>query len=87
MEWYSFKNKYPLVGEKILVLHEWLDYDFKLHQDKKSYAIYECNFTSIKKNKHIVRLVNLKQIAGEKAFNFLQSQYFSVRALHWARLG
>lgn len=92
MEWYSFFEQRPLIGERILVIREWLDYDFKLNQSKRCWAIYECNFESVKRNiygsskRTVVNLTNLEQIAGKKFVNFFQSQYFDAGDLHWARM-
>ena len=84
MDWKSFLEHLPKKGERILIIHEWADYDFELHSTKIYYTIYECNFKNIRR--YIVNLVNLKQIAGEKHNNFEKNQYISVRTLHWARL-
>mgnify|MGYP004537480721 FL=1 len=84
MNWKSFLEHLPKVGERILIIHEWGEYNFELHSTKTCYTIYECNFKSIKK--YIVNFVNLKHIAGEKCNNFEKTQYISARALHWARL-
>ena len=92
MEWHSFFEQRPLIGERILVIREWLDYDFKLNQSKRCWAIYECNFKSVKRNicgsakRTVVNLTNLEQIAGKKFVNFFQSQYFDAGDLHWARM-
>lgn len=92
MDWKTFIEQHPLRGEKILVIHEWLDYDFELHQPKRCWAIYECNYKSIKKDiyngadRSIVDLIKLKMVAGEEPVNFLISNHFAARALHWAKL-
>lgn len=84
MNWKSFFECLPKVGERILIINEWGEYNFELHSTKTCYAIYECNFKKI--TKHMVNLINLKHIAGEKCNNFEKIQYISVRLLHWARL-
>ena len=84
MKWYSFFECLPKIGERILIIHEWGEYNFELHSTKTCYTIYEGNFKNIKK--YIVNLINLKHISGEKCNNFEKTQYISARALHWARL-
>ena len=84
MNWKSFFECLPKVGERILIINEWIDYDFELNKPKRCCALYECNFKKI--TKHMVNLINLKHIAGEKCNNFEKIQYISVRLLHWARL-
>lgn len=92
MNWKAFVEQHPLRGEKILVIHEWLDYDFELKHSIRCYSIYECNFKSIKKDvyngadRSIVDLTNLKRIAGEEFDDFLTNNHFAARALHWTRL-
>lgn len=84
MEWYSFLKHLPKVGERIVIIHEWGEYNFELHSNKTCYAIYECNFKNIKK--YNVNLVNLKYIAGEKCKSFEKIQPIGARVLHWARI-
>ena len=92
MEWFNFNVKQPKVRERILVVREWVDYDFELNKPKRCWALYECNFEGIKRDirrgteRTIINLANLKYIAGEKFFNFFQNQYFVERTLHWARI-
>ena len=84
MNWKSFFECLPKVGERILIINEWGEYNFELHSNKTCYAIYECNFKNIKK--YIVNLVNLKHIDGEKFNNFEKTRHIDANALHWARL-
>lgn len=84
MNWKSFFECLPKVGERILIIHEWGEYNFELHSTKTCYTIYECNFKNIKK--YNVNLVNLKYIAGEKCKSFEKIQPIDARALHWARI-
>ena len=84
MNWKSFVECLPKVGERILIVDEWVCLDVELHHAKKCWAIYECNFKSNKEG--IVNLVNLKHISGEKHTNFEKTQYIGENALHWARL-
>lgn len=92
MEWFNFSVKQPKVGERILIVREWVDYDFELNKPKRCWALYEGNFEGIKRDicrgaeRTIINLTNLKQIAGEELINFFQSQYFVERTLHWARI-
>ena len=84
MNWKSFFKYNPKFGERILIIVEWGCFDFKLHQNKKCWAVYECNFKSNKWG--TVNLVNLKHIDGEKFDNFEKTQHIGANALHWARL-
>lgn len=92
MNWKSFLKYIPKIGERILVIREWVDYDFELNKPKRCCALYECNFKGIKRDicrgaeRTIINLTNLKQIAGEEFINPFQSQYFVERTLHWARI-
>ena len=92
MSWYSFFKHIPKIGERILVVREWVDYDFELNKPKRCWALYECNFEGIKRDicrcaeRTIINLANLKHIAGEEFVNLFQNQYFVERTLHWARI-
>lgn len=92
MDWKTFFEQRPLKGERILVIREWLDYDFELHQPKRCWSIYECNYNGIiKKNINYAKsttvdLVNLKMVTGEKLNLVGRGSHFTARALHWARL-
>lgn len=86
MKWYSFFECLPKIGERILIIHEWLGFDFESHDIKRCYTIYECNFKNIIEN--VVILVNGERIIGESRSIFEKEQYINIDAkeLHWARL-
>lgn len=91
MNWKSFSTCLPKIGERILIIHEWVN----LEDEKSSsinYTIYECNFKSIKKDfynkddRSIVDFVNLKIIGGKKRFDYLEERKFRTKLIHWVRL-
>ena len=86
MNWKSFLEHLPKKDERILIIHEWLGFDFESHDIKRCYTIYECNFKNIIEN--VVILVNGERIIGESRSIFEKKQYINIDAkeLHWARL-
>ena len=86
MNWKSFLEHLPKKDERILIIHEWLGFDFESHDIKRCYTIYECNFKNIIEN--VVILVNMKRIIGEGFSIFKKKPYIDidVKELHWARL-
>lgn len=91
MNWKSFLEHLPKVGERILIIHEWCLND-TLGISTKYYTIYECNYKSIRKDfyneddRSIVYFVNLKMIGGEKLYDYLEKRQFYSKYIHWARL-
>lgn len=92
MIWKSFSEHLPKTGERIVIIHEWLDYDAELCLPATHYTIYECNYKSIKKDfynkddRSLVNFVNLKIIGGEKLYDYLGERDFYSKFTHWARL-
>lgn len=92
MEWYSFLKYLPKVGERILIIHEWVSLKDEKSSSIKNYTIYECNYKSIKKDfynkddRSVVNFVNLKMVGGEKLFDHLEERKFYSKFIRWARL-
>lgn len=92
MNWKSFLEHLPKVGERILIIHEWIILKDKNSFPIKNYTIYECNYKSIKKDfynkddRSVVNFVNLKMVGGEKLFDHLEERKFYSKFIHWARL-
>lgn len=71
MNWESFLKHLPKVGERILIIHEWVNLKDEKSSSIKNYTIYECNYKSIKKDfynkddRSVVNFVNLKMVGGK----------------------
>lgn len=92
MNWKSFLEHLPKVGERILIIHEWWTNDAIGRISTKYYTIYECNYKNIEKNVYagidmsVVDVVNLKIIDGKKLHDYLEKRQFYSKFIHWARL-
>ena len=91
MNWKSFLEHLPKIGERILIIHEW-EWCDTWNISTKHYTIYECNYKNNKKNVYdgidmsVVNVANLKMIGGEKLYDCLEKRQFYSQFTHWARL-
>lgn len=90
MNWKSFLECLPKVGERIVIIHEWCTGNGCI--PTKHYTVYECNDKNIQKSffneddRSMVDFINLKMIGGEKLFDYLEKRSFYSKFIHWARL-